>query len=190
MGLIWYIRYSKSEIKRAVQNSWENKEYLVCMEEKDLGNAKFYYRSANAPKPNRPNHIGATILIFYGGKVLLESRADSDRWAFIGGGLFLTETLMECVIREAKEETGLQLQEHDIVFKQLFDDPSIIIEYPDGNIVRSMMAVYKTELKEMPKLLCSEESKELKFFSPDELKNIKVVETHIPILEEFFSEAF
>lgn len=52
------------------------------------------------------------------------------------------------------------------------------------------MAVYKTELKEMPKLLCSEESKELKFFSPDELKNIKVVETHIPILEEFFSEAF
>ena len=163
---------------------------MFCMEEKNLGNAKFYYKSANASKPNRPNHIGATILIFHNGKVLLESRADSDRWAFIGGGLFLTETLVECVIRETKEETGLQLQEQDIAFKRLFDDPSIIIEYPDGNIIRSMMAVYQTELSEMPKLQCSEESKELKFFSPDELRNIRVVETHIPILEEFFPEEF
>ena len=159
------------------------------MEESDLGNAKFYYKSNNAPKPNCPNHIGATILIFHGGKVLLESRTDSDRWAFIGGGLFLTETLMECIIRETKEETGIELQEQDIVFKKLFDDPSIIIEYPDGNIIRSMMAVYRTELKEAPALQCSEESKELKFFTPDELKTINVVETHIPILEEFFSEA-
>jgi hypothetical protein len=74
------------------------------------------------------------------------------------------------------------------VFKKLFDDPSIIIEYPDGNIIRSMMAVYQTELKETPLLQCSEESKELKFFTHDELKTINVVETHIPILEEFFPE--
>ena len=118
----------------------------------------------------------------------MESRTDSNRWAFLGGGLFLTETLIECAIRETKEETGIELQEQDIVFKKLFDDPSIIIEYPDGNIIRSMMAVYQTELKEAPLLQCSEESKELKFFTPDELKTINVVETHIPILEEFFPE--
>ena len=155
-----------------------------------MGNAKFYYKDNNAPKPNCPNYIGSTILIFQGEKVLLESRTDSDRWAFIGGVLFLTETLIECAIRETKEETGIELQEKDIVFKKLFDDPSIILEYPDGNIIRSMMAVYQTELKEVPILQCSEESKELKFFTPDELKTIKVVETHIPILEEFFPEVF
>ena len=160
------------------------------MEGRYLGKAKFYYKNNNAPKPNTPNHIGATILIFNEGKVLMESRTDSDRWAFIGGGLFLTETLMECVIRETKEETGLQLQEQAIVFKKLFDDPSIIIEYPDGNIIRSMMAVYQTELKEKPNLQCSEESKELRFFTPDELKTLNVVETHKPILEEFFPEVF
>ncbi len=153
-----------------------------------MGDAKFYYKSNNAPKPNCPNHIGSTILIFHEEKVLMESRADSNRWAFIGGGLYLTEILMECVIRETKEETGIELQEQDIVFKKLFDDPSIIIEYPDGNIIRSMMAVYQTELKEAPTLQCSEESKELKFFTPDELKTLSVVETHIPILEEFFPE--
>ena len=48
----------------------------------------FYIKNSNAPNPNKPNHIGATILINYDGKVLLESRKDSERCAFIGGGLF------------------------------------------------------------------------------------------------------
>ena len=146
--------------------------------------AKFYYKNPSAPKPNRPNHIGATILIHFEGKVLLESRKDSDRWAFIGGGLLVNETLLECAKREAFEETGIVLADEAVEFCKLYDDPSIIISYPDGNIIRNMMAVYKTTLKQMPDLVCSEESRELRFFSKEELKNIKIVETHTPILED------
>lgn len=146
--------------------------------------ASFYYKNLNAPKPNRPNHIGATILIHYDGKVLLESRKDSDRWAFIGGGLLLNETLLECAKREAFEETGIVLSDEEVEFCKLYDDPSIIISYPDGNIIRNMMAVYTTTLKEMPELVCSEESRELRFFAKEELKSIKIVETHTPILED------
>ncbi len=153
-----------------------------------MGSAEFYYRDAHAPEPNRPNHIGAAILIFYEGKVLLESRTDSERWAFVGGGLYLHETLMECIIRETYEETGLLLRDADIQFCALFDDPSIIIKYPDGNIIRSITAVYKTVLKELPELRCSAESKELRFFSAGELRDIKLVETHIPLEEYFFPE--
>ncbi len=150
--------------------------------------AKFYYKNSSAPKPNRPNHIGATILIFYNGKVLLESRKDSDRWAFIGGGLLLDETLLECAKRETFEETGIVLGDEELTFCKLYDDPSIIISYPDGNIIRNMMVVYRTTLKEMPKLVCSEESKELRFFSKEELKSVNIVETHIPILEDIKRE--
>ena len=146
--------------------------------------ASFYYKNPDAPTPNKPNHIGATILIHYDGKVLLESRKDSDRWAFIGGGLLLNETLLECAKREAFEETGIVLADEDIEFGKLYDDPSIIISYPDGNIIRNMMAVYTTTLKEMPDLVCSEESRELRFFSKEELKSIRIVETHTPILED------
>lgn len=150
--------------------------------------AKFYYKNSSAPKPNRPNHIGATILIFYNGKVLLESRKDSDRWAFIGGGLLLDETLLECAKRETFEETGIVLGDEELTFCKLYDDPSIIISYPDGNIIRNMMVVYRTTLKEMPKLVCSEESRELRFFSKEELKSVNIVETHIPILEDIKRE--
>lgn len=146
--------------------------------------ASFYYKNPDAPNPNKPNHIGATILIHYDGKVLLESRKDSDRWAFIGGGLLINETLLECAKRETFEETGIVLLDEDIDFLKLYDDPSLIISYPDGNIIRNMMAVYSTTLKEMPELVCSEESRELRFFSKEELKSIKIVETHTPILED------
>ena len=146
--------------------------------------AKFYYKNPDAPTPNKPNHIGATILIHYDGKVLLESRRDSDRWAFIGGGLLLNETLLECAKREAFEETGIVLSDEEVEFCKLYDDPSIIISYPDGNIIRNMMAVYTTTLKQMPDLVCSEESRELRFFAKEELKSIKIVETHTPILED------
>lgn len=148
--------------------------------------ATFYYKQLNAPVPNKPNHIGSTILIKYDGKVLLESRKDSDRWAFIGGGLFLNETLLECVKRETLEETGITLSDEDIKFCKLYDDPSIIIAYPDGNVIRSIMALYTTTLKKMPDLKCSEESTELKFFSKEEMKKMKIVETHTPILADYF----
>lgn len=152
-----------------------------------MGQATFYYKNSNAPEPNKPNHIGATILIKYDDKVLLESRKDSDRWAFIGGGLFLNETLLECVKRETFEETGIILSDEEIEFCKLYDDPSIIIAYPDGNIIRSMMALYTTTLEKMPDLKCSEESIELKFFSKEGLKHIKIVETHTPIIEDYFT---
>ncbi len=151
-----------------------------------MGKAAFYYKQSNAPEPNKPNHIGSTIMIYYNGKVLLESRKDSNRWAFIGGGLSLNETLLECAIRETFEETGIVLSNEDIRFCKLYDDPSIIIAYPDGNVIRSIMALYAATLKEMPDLKCSEESIELRFFSKEELKELNIVETHTPILVDYF----
>ncbi|MBR5421797.1 MAG: NUDIX domain-containing protein [Lachnospiraceae bacterium] len=153
-----------------------------------MSKARFYYKDKNAPMPNRPNHIGSTIIICYDGKVLLESRADSDRWAFIGGGLQLDENLKNCIIRETFEETGLVLEADKVSCIKIYDDPSIIIEYPDGNIIRSIMALYFVRISLVPQLVCSDESKELRFFDREELKKLPIVETHIPILEDIWSE--
>ena len=51
-----------------------------------------------------------------------------------------------------------------------------------------LLVVYKVTLKEEPVLICSEESKELRFFSKSELKDVKIVETHTPVLEDYLKE--
>ena len=150
-----------------------------------MARAKFYYNDTDAPMPNKPNLIGSTICITYDNKLLLEHRVDSDRWAIIGGSLENTETLVECAIREVREETSICLYPKMLKFLKLYDDPSIIISYPDGNIFRSIMAVYGVELFSKPELISSSESVELRFFSVVELMNIELVETHIPIIQDY-----
>ena len=150
--------------------------------------AQFYYKDAHAPKPNKPDLIGSTILIEYQNKLLLEYRADSERYAIIGGSLKSNESLMDCAIREVREETGIDLVEHPVDFYKIYDDPSIIISYPDGNIFRSIMIVYRVKLSEEPDLVCSEESRKLCFFTKEKLKNVSIVETHLPILQDYLEE--
>lgn len=152
--------------------------------------ARFYYRDANAPKPNRPNHIGTCILIEYEEKILLEHRGDSDTWALIGGGLKHDEKLVEGAIREAFEETGIQLQEREVEFYGIYDDPSRIASYPDGNVVRIITVAYRANLAKMSELICSEESRELKFVSKKELQGMTIAATHIPIVEDYMNKEF
>lgn len=146
--------------------------------------AQFYYKDKNAPKP-KGNRVGTCILLEYDGKLLLEHRIDSDTWAVIGGGLKAEERLIEGAIREALEETGLMLQEEQIEFYHIYDDPSRIASYPDGNVWRIITVVYRVRLEELPEMICSEESRELRFFSREELRELKIAATHIPIVEEY-----
>ena len=150
--------------------------------------AKFYYRNENAPKPNRPNHIGTSVIIEDNGEILLEHRVDSDTWSVIGGGLNVDETLVQGAIREVYEETGLKLKEDDLSLYQIYDDPSRIAHYLDGNILRVITVVYRVLMKEKPQLTCSTESKELKFFSKAEFEKLSIAETHIPIITDFMNE--
>ena len=147
--------------------------------------AEFFYQNANAPVPNRPNLVGVTVLIEFKNKLLLEHRADSERWAVIGGSLRADESFLDCALRETMEETGIALARDMVGPYKLYDDPSIIISYPDGNVFRSIMMVYRTKLQELPKLSCSKESRELRFFTKEELSDIPIVETHIPILQDY-----
>ena len=149
--------------------------------------ATFYYNDSTAPKPNKPNLIGATVLIEYNKRLLLEHRADSERWAIIGGSLMANESLVDCAIRETREETSINLDKDMVDLFKIYDDPSIIISYPDGNIYRSIMVVYHVKLLEPPNLVVSKESRELRFFSKTELKDIKIAETHIPILQDYLA---
>lgn len=150
--------------------------------------AQFYYKDTDAPKPNQPNSIGTSVLIVHEGKLLLEHRQDSDNWAIIGGKLEVDEDLASGAIREVLEETGILLSKEDLKLYKIYDDPSRIASYPDGNIVRIITVVYHARLKSLPELVCSEESRELRFFNAEELREVQLARTHVPILEDYLGE--
>lgn len=149
-----------------------------------MAEARFFYRDPDAPRPNRPNHIGVVVLIEYNGAYLMEHRTDSETWAFIGGGLEVDETLCACALREVKEETGIVLEKENLRYVKLYDDPSRIIAYADGNVYRSITVLYHTRLESLPALVCSEESRELRFFTKEEIPAFPVAKTHSMIVWE------
>lgn len=150
--------------------------------------AEFHFRNPNAPKPNKPNHIGATLIVKHNCRILFERRVDSNRWALIGGGLKINESLEQCAIRELREETGIIMKEEEIKLIDIHSDPSRIVEYPDGNILRIVSVLYEVELKTLPELICSEESRELSWFDEDEIVSLDIVETHNHILEKYIKK--
>lgn len=150
--------------------------------------AKFFYNDKYAPVPNRPNHIGVSVFIVNKDKLLLEYRKDSDLWAVVGGGLKIDENLKDCAVREVYEETGINVDTQKLIFYKIYDNPTRIASYPDGNILRviTVTFIYKSENENII-LKCSEESKELKFFSKEEVRSLNIAKTHFPLIEDFLN---
>lgn len=147
--------------------------------------AEFYYRNPEAPLPNRPISVGVLALIERAGALLLERRGDCGRWGLVGGRVEVEESLEDGLRREVWEETGLTVVGCSLF--GFFDDPTRIVRYPDGNVVRLLTFAYEVRVEGFGALRRSEESEELRFFGPEELDRLDVIETALPIIEQYVS---
>lgn len=140
----------------------------------------------DAPKTTMPAHLGANAILTWNGKLLLEKRRDSDIWGLIGGGCKKTENGREAIARETWEELGVRIPK--AVFEKLavYDNPGRIAAFKDGSIWRMVIVVYGYDFPEEPTLRISAESKELRFFSKEELQDIEIAVTHADIIKEQF----
>ena len=151
----------------------------------EASKAEFFFRDPGAPRPNRPVGIGVLALIERDGALLMERRSDCGRWGLIGGGVDVEESLEDALRREVREETGLIVVSNELY--GVLSDPSRIVRYPDGNVVRLLSFIYRTEVEGFETLRHSEESEELRFFRPEELPELDVIETARPILDSYLS---
>ena len=151
-----------------------------------------FYRgdSKNAPKTTQPAHLGANAVITWEGKLLLERRRDADVWGLPGGGCKKTETGRDAVAREVYEELGLRIPKDRFQKLAVYDDPGRIAAYRDGSIWRMVIVVYGLELIKAPALRISHESRELRFFSREEIQNIPIAITHEDIVEVWFTNRY
>ena len=131
-------------------------------------------------------HLGANAVITCNGKLLLEKRRDSDVWGLIGGGVKDHETELQAMIREIYEELGLRIPKDRFRKLAVYGEPGRIAAYSDGSVWRMVIVVFSLELEQEPKLAISKESRELRFFSKEELKDIEIVITHSDIVEDWF----
>ena len=148
---------------------------------------KFYRGDPkNAPKTTMPAHLGANVILTYNGKLLLEKRRDSDTWGLVGGGVKKHETELQAITREIYEELGIRIHNHQLNKLAVYGEPGRIAAYQDGSVWRMVIVVFGLDLEEEPKLRISAESRELRFFSKDEIKDIDIVITHSDIVEDWF----
>ena len=97
------------------------------------------------------------------GEVLLQRRGDTNKWGFPGGAIELGETPQMAAIREAKEETGLDVKVGRII--GVYTD--LDITYSSGDQAQSIVIAY--ELIEVGgELFCDQkETTELRYFSKE-----------------------
>jgi len=146
----------------------------------------FYRGHPNPPKTTQGAHLGANAIITCNGKLLLEKRSDSDMWGLVGGGVKKMETELQAIVREVGEELGLRIPAERFKKLAVYGEPGRIAAYRDGSIWRMVIVVFALELEKEPKLQISAESKDLKFFTKEEIKDIDIVITHSDIVEDWF----
>ena len=140
----------------------------------------------DAPKTTMPAHLGANAILTCQGKLLLEKRRDSDIWGLPGGGCKKWETGRDAIAREIYEELGLRIPKDRFEKLAVYDNPGRIAAYQDGSIWRMVIVLYSLDFPEEPAMRISAESKDLKFFSKEELEHIEIAITHQDIVRELF----
>ena len=110
----------------------------------------------------------AAIIVNKQGQILLQSRADRDKWGLPGGCQELGERFQDTIIREVKEETNLDIKEEDLMLIDIVSGASRRNNYPNGDVVINNTALYCIR-NYSGELKWDTESKEMKFFDLDNL---------------------
>ena len=147
---------------------------------------KFYRNDPKAPKTTMPTHLGANAILTWNDKILLEKRRDSDTWGLPGGGVKKTETGLEAIAREIYEELGIRIPKERFRKLAVYGEPGRIAAYQDGSIWQMVLVIYGYDFPEEPKLRISAESKDLRFFSREEVAHIEIPVTHSDVVEDLF----
>ena len=148
---------------------------------------KFYRGDPkNAPKTTMGAHLGANAIITCKGKLLLERRRDSDTWGLVGGGVKKYETEVQAIAREVNEELGIRIPKERFKKLAVYGEPGRIAAYCDGSVWRMVIVVFGLDLPEEPNIVISAESREMRFFTKEELQKIDIVITHSDIVEDWF----
>lgn len=118
-------------------------------------------------------YIKEPALPFPEQEILLELRADCNKWCVPGGRMDPGETIEECVKREVKEETNIDVALDDLFC--VYSDPKIgtFRRYTEDDFSQHMIDIFMIGYPTSYNIKKSDESLDVKFFKfkdiPDNL---------------------
>ena len=122
-------------------------------------------RKIIGPRKIMLNCAGA--LIIREGKILCQRRTDNGKWGLIGGLVEMNETYAEAAVREAREETGLEIRLD--AFLGIFHNHNMV--WSNGDAAHVLTAMFTASiLSGEPRI--DEESYELRFFDVQEMPEL------------------
>ena len=111
--------------------------------------------------------VGSGVLLYKGGKILLQKRRDSGLWADHGGCVEIGETLEETARRELFEETGLTAKK--LEFFNVYSGKEMLYTYPNGDKTYLIISLWICEEYEGDMKADAAEVLELKWFDINEI---------------------
>jgi len=132
---------------------------------------------------DRPLLLPSTALIALDpeGRVLLQRRSDDGTWGLPGGLLEIGEAPEEAVLREAKEEMGLEVD--DVELFGVYGGTEVYHDYPGQGRVYSLSVAYLARDVTSEVRIDGEEVTEARFFAVDDLPS-NIERGCRPILEQ------
>jgi ADP-ribose pyrophosphatase YjhB (NUDIX family) len=132
------------------------------------------YHDPHAPEANSLVPGGSAIVTDEQGRVLMQCRTDSGNWSLPGGTVDIGETLEQCVIREVKEETGLDIELTGLL--GIYTDPHHVIAYADGEVRQEFNITYLGRVVGGA-IAVSDESTEVRYIDSAEFDQIPIHDT-------------
>lgn len=99
------------------------------------------------------------------GRILWQQRSDFGWWGLPGGVMELNESLAACVVREVREETGLDVVPVRLV--GVYTSPEFEVTYPNGDQVQQVTACFDCEIVGGQLRPDGQETLALDWFPPD-----------------------
>ncbi|WP_371481987.1 NUDIX domain-containing protein [Kitasatospora sp. NBC_00315] len=130
-----------------------------------------YINDPNAPAANSVVPSVVAVVQDEAGRVLLIHKTDNGLWALPGGGHDVGEFVADTVVREVREETGIDVEV--VTVTGLYTDPGHLMAYDDGE-VRQQFSICFRARPLGGDLRTSEESKEVRWVAPADLGDLDI----------------
>ena len=130
-----------------------------------------YFDDPMAPRPNAIVPAASAVIVNDGGELLLQRRKDNDYWSLPGGVMELGESIAQTIVREVREETGLEVELTRLV--GIYSDPRHVIAYTNGEVRQQFSICFACRVVG-GELHHSDESSDIGFFPKNRLASLNI----------------